>query len=571
MLETYNLLVLGQTGTGKSTYINSIANYFHYEGFEDALGAELQWLIPSSFQISTTDDDGNFKMHTVQVGDHCVDFKAASDTQVPQVYSFRHQNSVLNFIDVPGVGDTRGMDTDDLNMKAILNTVAVFDELHAICILLKSDATRLTTEYKYCLNELLMHLHKKALDNVFFIITHSQGSNYLPGNSYTTLQAYLKELKRDKGIDIALSKKNLFCIDNEAFKYQCAYSQIEEFRSVDFTTYKNSWKHSRAATMRLLNEMKTLRPHETIHTLSVNQARAIIIAMIPSLATITSIIQSNATNFERNFDEIVDKLQKSLNVTEYTFEFEELQRPRTVCTATDCIGVENVNGEVTTYYKQICHAVCYLQGVPLKSFPEPMLLNCAAMCGQGNCQICGCRFEMHMHIDYNLKKVPKRSRLAEKFAGKTISKDEAKAVLQKELKNLENEQKIVSDAMVKFAGYLKQNAILEYNSAFEERMKMEIRNEQAAVKGGGNRATLEKLETTLQEYVERKAKLEAILVSASDEKIDPIQIGDLKQQLFDLPLYGSKIKELYDKTTSSNLSRNELHNFITRDLILNPF
>uniref|UniRef100_A0A914Y1A5 G domain-containing protein n=1 Tax=Panagrolaimus superbus TaxID=310955 RepID=A0A914Y1A5_9BILA len=576
MLKTYNILVMGQTGTGKSTWINSFANYFEYESLEDALSDDLIWLIPSTFQLSTTDEDGNFKMHTVTIGDHLCESIAESDTQVPQVYSFRHQSFILNFIDVPGIGDTRGIETDNINMKAILNTVGIFEELHGICILLKSSDTKLTTEYKFCLNEVLMHLHRKALDNVFFIITHSQGSNYLPGNSFTTLQAYLKELKSKKGIEITLTPKKLFCIDNEAFRFQCAYKQLPEFQSYDYSTYKKSWKQSRMATMKLLKEMKELKPHEVLQTLSINQARAIILSLIPSLATITAIIQTNATNFEQNFDEIISKLQHSLIITEYTIELEELSKPRTVCTATKCIGVEkDENGKFTTFYKQICHSSCHLTGVPIKSFPEPQLLNCAAMCGQGNCEKCGCHYTLHMHIDFNQKKVAKKSRLGSSCnsssSGKIITKEDAKELVQKELKNLEHEQEVISDAMIQFSGYLKQNAIFEYNSAFEERMKMEIRNEEAAVKSGGDRVILEKLQNMLDEYIDRKEKLEVALAHATDEIIDPTQISELKNQLFELPIYGGKIKELYEKSTSANYKRNESHNFIERDINLSPF
>uniref|UniRef100_A0AC34FN36 G domain-containing protein n=1 Tax=Panagrolaimus sp. ES5 TaxID=591445 RepID=A0AC34FN36_9BILA len=564
---------MGQTGTGKSTWINSFANYFQYESLDDALSDELIWLIPSTFQLSTTDEDGNFKMHTVTIGDHYCESIADSDTQVPQVYSFRHTNFILNFIDVPGIGDTRGVETDNLNMKAILNTVGIFEELHAICILLKSSDTKLTTEYKFCLNEVLMHLHRKALDNVFFIITHSQGANYLPGNAFTTLQAYLKELKAKKGIEIILNPQKLFCIDNEAFRFQCAYKQIEEFQSYDYSTYKKSWKQSRMATMKLLKEMKELKPHEVLQTLSINQARAIILSMIPSLATITAIIQTNATNFEQNFEAVISRLQKSLTITEYTIELEELPRPRTVCTATKCIGTEKYdgNGKITTFYKQICHSSCYLTGVPIKSFPEPQLLNCAAMCGQGNCEKCGCHYSIHMHIDFNQKKVAKKSRLGSSNDGKEITKEEAKKMLEKELKNLEHEQNVISDAMIQFAGYLKQNAIFEYNSAFEERMKMEIRNEEAAVKSGGDRVVLQKLQTMLDEYIDRKEQLEIAMAHATDEKIDSAQICKLKNTLFELPIYGSKIRELYEKSTSANYKRNEQHNFIERDINLSPF
>ena len=52
-----NVLILGETGVGKSTWINGLANYIQFENLEAAARHKnLLTIIPSSF--SYTDDEG---------------------------------------------------------------------------------------------------------------------------------------------------------------------------------------------------------------------------------------------------------------------------------------------------------------------------------------------------------------------------------------------------------------------------------------------------------------------------------------------------------------------------------
>uniref|UniRef100_A0AC34G2S5 G domain-containing protein n=1 Tax=Panagrolaimus sp. ES5 TaxID=591445 RepID=A0AC34G2S5_9BILA len=570
-MASLNILVLGQSGTGKSTWINSIANYLSYQNLQEALEVNRPvCLIPSQFTLM------NDEYHEIKVSIGTADENEGgggdtgeSCTKKPRVYSFKNAEQTLNFIDVPGIGDTAGTEQDEANTKMILEALTSFSELHAICILLKSSDTRITPEYKYCLSELLIHLHKNALSNVVFVFTHSRGADYKPGDALAPLNAYLNGLKQSKGIEVQLNRDAsfdfvIYCIDNEAFRYLAArHCHPTEFRDVDPTPFIKSWDQSRDSTSRLINRIKQLRAHEVIETLSINEARSMILLLLQPLATITALIQTNTANYINNFDEIVNQLQQNLNVSEFDLEIEELQRPRTVCTHKECIATEKLSGNnrYTTYYKSICHDACYLKNVKISTFPEPALEYCEAIDYQTrNCIGCKHSVTVHMHIDYNQKKITKNSYLSEAF--KRVGGQPTKAMAEKELKEmlekLENEQKVLTKTLVEFGCFLKRNAILEYNGDIEERLKVEIRKEETIARNTGNQEAVGRLQKIIEDYRSQQKSLQAVINtvinSGNDQSVllKPQDIIRLRNDLFHLPLHGEKIEQLYKKASGED-------------------
>ena len=123
--EEINILILGETGVGKSTWINAIANYLEFQCLEDAKAdnaSKIISLIPSSFafiernvehQISIGKTDQN--ENTQAVG--------KSATQGPKQHQFKYGPIIINFIDTPGIGDTRGIEKDKENFTDILSFI----------------------------------------------------------------------------------------------------------------------------------------------------------------------------------------------------------------------------------------------------------------------------------------------------------------------------------------------------------------------------------------------------------------------------------------------------------------
>lgn len=112
-------------------------------------------------------------------------------------------------------GTVGGIDQDKKNFANTLDFLQCFDKISAVVVLLKPNNARLTVAFKFCVLELLTHLHKSLVSNIMFAFTNSRGTFYRPGD---TLPA-LKKLLNEKQISIDVSKENYFCFDNEAFRY----------------------------------------------------------------------------------------------------------------------------------------------------------------------------------------------------------------------------------------------------------------------------------------------------------------------------------------------------------------
>ena len=139
-----------------------------------------------------------------------------SATQFPREYSIETETTRYHLIDTPGVGDSRGIDQDKENFDNILAFLSCYDKINAVVVLLKSNSASLTDAFKLCVSQLLTHdLIKSLVTNIIFAFTNSRGTFYRPGDTLPVLKQLLKEKK----IDITLSPKTYFCFDNEAFRY----------------------------------------------------------------------------------------------------------------------------------------------------------------------------------------------------------------------------------------------------------------------------------------------------------------------------------------------------------------
>lgn len=262
-----------------------------------------------------------------------------------------NKSKSLRIIDTPGLGDTRGILQDDKNFEETLEFISKFSHLHAICILVKPNNSRLNVLFKYCINQLLSRLEKTAANNMVFIFTHSRSTFYKPDETKAILETHLKKIKLSSDIEIPFNKDNIFCVDNEAFRFLISIKNGVKFNENEKKMCIGSWNQSVNESLRFLkyvngeNNKQGLIPHKIQDTLSVNNTRRWIVLLSKPLGDISQLIQDNIQIMSKHKEKIESckRLHKDMENQLYipcvNLRMKELSHPATVCAAKKCMDI----------------------------------------------------------------------------------------------------------------------------------------------------------------------------------------------------------------------------------------
>jgi hypothetical protein len=211
-----------------------------------------------------------------------------------------------------------------------------------------------------------------------------------------------------------MNEDTCYYLDNEAFRHLCLVHNGIEPTEMAQRRAAESWDRSAPEIRRLFSYMQDLPPHNVESTVSLNEARRIIITLAQPLALTTKTIQvgflamilggigiqlqENIALAEAERDRIAkldantaDLKKDVLSHPQRYVAKAELPHPRTVCTAPSCTTVSiDEYGQSTTVYSTHCHPHCYLTGVRKEAIADPALQGCAAMFddnGQIKCKV----------------------------------------------------------------------------------------------------------------------------------------------------------------------------------------
>ncbi|RXN10949.1 hypothetical protein ROHU_009384 [Labeo rohita] len=149
------ILMVGETGTGKTTLINTMVNHMLGVKKKDNIWFEI-----------TDDQSDRTSAHT--------------QTSIVTVYGFYLQESPINLtiIDTPGYGDTRGIELDKeiaKSLQTLSQSAEVINEIHAVCLVIKATQNRLSDRQLYIFNAVQSLFGRDTAENIVLLFTHSNG------------------------------------------------------------------------------------------------------------------------------------------------------------------------------------------------------------------------------------------------------------------------------------------------------------------------------------------------------------------------------------------------------------
>ncbi|KAF3857693.1 hypothetical protein F7725_010894 [Dissostichus mawsoni] len=154
------IMLLGATGSGKSTLINGLINYIVGVEWED------------DFRFKLVDEDQSRS-------------QAESQTSEVTVYKINHKEGFkipfsLTIVDTPGFGDTRGIHRDKEITEQIRNLFSSkhgVSEIDAVCFVAQASLARLTATQKYVFESVLSIFGNDVTENLQVLVTFADGQH----------------------------------------------------------------------------------------------------------------------------------------------------------------------------------------------------------------------------------------------------------------------------------------------------------------------------------------------------------------------------------------------------------
>uniref|UniRef100_A0A3Q0T989 Septin-type G domain-containing protein n=1 Tax=Amphilophus citrinellus TaxID=61819 RepID=A0A3Q0T989_AMPCI len=408
------ILVVGETGAGKSILINALINYSMGVKFEDEV-----W-----FQIVDEEKKNQAKNQTGS---------QTSDVIVYEIFGYEDQTLPysLTIIDTPGFGDTRGVEHDDIISHRLLDLFGSDDgvaEIHAVGLVMKAAENRLSDRLMYVFNSVMSLFGKNVDKQIVALITHSNGVT--PENALEALEA--------AKIKCATNKKNEpvhFLFDN------CQHKKRTEENEA---ALKHSWDITQTGMDHMMEFLGESGSQRLMTTLEVLKERIRLTACIQNLQERINLTELKQTEI-RETEEAVKKHEEEMKKNQnFSVEVDEVYKEKE--------DIDGGNWGLSLFYEAavcctVCEENCHYPGCTMAWTSE----QCWVMKG-GRCTVCTKKCPASDHVKEKKKYVTKTRKVK-----KTIK--EMKEKYEKSKEESENKSSILEnlkEEMIKLTAEKKQ-------------------------------------------------------------------------------------------------------------------
>ncbi|KAK6358075.1 hypothetical protein TWF730_007430 [Orbilia blumenaviensis] len=487
--DEQNILILGEAGAGKSTWINAFANYLSYDTLNDALdnisaGGEPIWPVPGFFKDQAESPEGEIVEAIFDIG-HPEDIKhpngaVYSRTCKTKVYVKDIQDTRIRFIDTPGIDNTKVFDEKNEYIEEIFQILGGYDKIHGILILVKPDDlwTResLPLGFKFCLGQLFVNLPRTAMKNIVFGFTHASEISYDLGKRFRPLRRHARQSFR-----MSLRKRKVFYFESNSFRFlmmDYRDTNLEKDSSTsrrrDVRRVNRSWKHSVDECCRLLDHFNQLDPFDTSSILKIIASRETVVRIDRFPLYICQEV--------RRIDEVSGRLHQQLQVMEVrllrlkmALDFGEKdkarEKQRSYPQSTSNRHLKRLSSSSGRRPRPVSRDMCSWNctaGHGAEKAPESREARLSMERAEG-IVICTARCELD-----NL----------------TIKLEQCQAErdkLEREKEEKDKERLIIANTQHQFGAFLGTNAMLKYNGMAYQYLRMQLNDSRKSLFMGGHK------------------------------------------------------------------------------------
>ncbi|KAF8331178.1 hypothetical protein F5887DRAFT_895198 [Amanita rubescens] len=357
--KQFTILLVGETGTGKTSLLSLLANI--------VLGRNPEQFV--NFNDENIEDGGGSKH---------------SQTNEAKVYEFTSLNGVrVTILDTPGLADTRGLAQDELHKASIAKTIKEkITVVNAVIILANGTVPRLGVATDYALSTLSSIFPRTLADNIGILFTNV--SSPLSWN-----------FDQNSLPDVLRSRDNRWLLDNP-LAMRNKYLEIQKTQpDTSKKVQKNLLKAVNDGHRRALAEISSifdwldhLKPQPTNDILNLYKQSQQIdhdIQNAMSRATQISDKKKRVAELKQSVDghELTMKQYKDYKsvITSKIWVQETTSKHNTLCAHPNCYSN--------------CHVPC---GLDFSLDPETFS-QCSAMAGGNSCKQCNHSYNSHRHFN----------------------------------------------------------------------------------------------------------------------------------------------------------------------------
>ncbi|XP_051781765.1 uncharacterized protein LOC114644948 isoform X18 [Erpetoichthys calabaricus] len=472
------IMILGATGSGKSTLIDAMVNYI--------LG--VQW-----------EDDFRFKL----IHEETSRSQAESQTSAVTAYEMNYQDCFkvpysFTIIDTPGFGDTRGIDQDKQiteQIREYFSSPQGVQHINAVCFVVQASQARLTHTQKYIFESILSIFGKDIINNILVLITFADGQR--PPVLDAITESNIPFPKDEKGSPL------FFKFNNSAL----FVNHDETNSSDDLMVDKMFWDMGAKSMERFFKALEKMDAKSLALTKEVLEERR-------RLETVVEGLQpqiSNALSKREEIRQTRDILNKHITDIESNKDYEyEVEETETIRESIAGTGKFITNCQKCSF---TCHYPCSLPNDVDK-------IKCSAM-KDGVCTICPgkCEWNIHSNQQYRFifetKRVKKthdeRKKIYEQAQGELMTTEQQYKRLQHELETLINLNKKRFKEVEDCIKRINEIALRPNPLSSPEYIELLIQTEEQEAKPG----RMERVKSL------REMKEKAILIAKLNEELSP--------------------------------------------------